>query len=364
MPAKGGPGARWLLGLLGIAACAATERGAVAPSPPAPLPRAEEAPLRRLRLGPPLDGPDVELSGMDWLRSPRGPAHDRLVLLPQYPERVGGVLFTVTRRSVSAAVREGATLHARALPLALRDTRNGCLVLPLESFVRSWAGYEGFEAIAFTGDGAFLTIERGLEDGSSDGVVFPAVLDAVSGLFLITREGRRLRRQVRQGNLAYEALVAMGEPEALALHEANGAPNDRPVAFAIWESGRPTERLDIVPLPGPPLEYRVTDATAADGAGRFWVTNYFWPGEAWTPGADALVLRHGQGATHRRSSAVERLVELRFDGERVVVTETPPIPLELGPEPRNWEGVARFGEGFLLVTDKHPETILAYVEAP
>ncbi|MEO0322100.1 MAG: hypothetical protein AAF447_04030 [Myxococcota bacterium] len=323
-----------------------------------------EAPLRRVRLGPPLDAPNVEISGLDWLRSRRGPEHDRLVFLPQYPERVGGVLFTATRSEVAAAVWDRATLHPRTLPIALKDTRSGCLVLPLETLASGSPGYEGFEAIAFIGDRAFLTTERSLEDGSSDGIVFPAVLDSGFGLLLITRESRRLRRQVRYGNLAYEALVATGEPPALALHEVNGAPNERPVAFAIWESERAEGRLDVEPRPAPPLEYRVTDATSADRTGRFWVTNYFWPGEAWTPGPDALIAVHGQGPSHGRSSAVERLVELRFDGEQVTLTGRAPISLALGPVPRNWEGVVRFGRGFLVVTDRHPETILAYVEAP
>ena len=49
----------------------------------------------------------------------------------------------------------------------------------------------------------------------------------------------------------------------------------------------------------------------------------------------------------------------------IVLTETPPIQLELGPESRNWEGLVRLEDrGFLLMTDKFPGTILGFVGVP
>src|SRR5690606_30124468 len=118
----------------------------------------------------------------------------------------------------------------------------------------------------------------------------------------------------------------------------------------------------------PALEYRLTDATAPDPDGRFWAVNYFFPGDepVLRPAADSLALAHGLGWTHRRHRAVERLVELRHDGERIVRTRRPPIQLELlgDDRPRNWEALARLGtRGFLVATDTYPETILAFVPA-
>jgi hypothetical protein len=64
---------------------------------------------------------------------------------------------------------------------------------------------------------------------------------------------------------------------------------------------------------------------------------------------------------------IERLIELKYDGSRVVMSGTPPVGLELAAEGgrRNWEALARLEDrGFLLMTDRIPETILAFVPFP
>jgi hypothetical protein len=63
------------------------------------------------------------------------------------------------------------------------------------------------------------------------------------------------------------------------------------------------------------------------------------------------------------SEAVERLVEFRVENSQVRMTNHPPIQLEqIEEESRNWEGVVRLNNrGFLLITDKYPETIFAFV---
>ena len=64
-----------------------------------------------------------------------------------------------------------------------------------------------------------------------------------------------------------------------------------------------------------------------------------------------------------KSEAVERLVEFRVENSQVRITNHPPIQLEqIEEESRNWEGVVRLdNRGFLLITDKYPETIFAFV---
>ena len=107
----------------------------------------------------------------------------------------------------------------------------------------------------------------------------------------------------------------------------------------------------------------MTDATAVDENGRFWIINYFYPGdkELQTDNDD---WREGSwGATHLIYDQVERLIELQWTNEGITFTRTPAMLLELpDDEARNWEGLVRFNEGFLLATDKFPTTILAYVE--
>jgi hypothetical protein len=111
------------------------------------------------------------------------------------------------------------------------------------------------------------------------------------------------------------------------------------------------------------LEYRVTDATEADARGRFWVTNYHYDGDCWTTGSCPLTNRFGIGRSHRGRNTLERLVELELRDGRVRPTDTEPLYLELdGGDGRNWEGIVRVGDrGFLVATDEHPGTLLAYV---
>jgi hypothetical protein len=110
------------------------------------------------------------------------------------------------------------------------------------------------------------------------------------------------------------------------------------------------------------LEYRVTDATSADEQGRFWVTNYLWPGDSVL---QVLSDPLGGPAAGSRSSEVgwvERLVELQITPEGISTTDRQPLYIEPGEGPRNWEGIVRLGElGFLVVIDKFPSTRLAFV---
>jgi hypothetical protein len=58
------------------------------------------------------------------------------------------------------------------------------------------------------------------------------------------------------------------------------------------------------------------------------------------------------------------LIEFRIDKDDVNLIDQAPIYLELLDEDsRNWEGIVAYGDGFLLVTDRFPTTILAYIEA-
>jgi hypothetical protein len=100
--------------------------------------------------------------------------------------------------------------------------------------------------------------------------------------------------------------------------------------------------------------------------GRFWAINYFFPGDAEQidPAPDSLAEEYGEGPTHTRFTTVERLVEFQYTDTGILRTATAPIQLQLidDDHSRNWEGLARLeGQGFLIVTDKHPETILGFV---
>jgi hypothetical protein len=159
--------------------------------------------------------------------------------------------------------------------------------------------------------------------------------------------------------MGYEALAAGGR-SLLALFEANGA-NVNPTPSAARLD---PENLRIEDRPSmPAIEYRLTDATDMDGNGVFFVTNYFWPGErdVLDPAEDKLNSSLLRGSLNR---AVERIVPLRYDGEKLEVAGEP-INLKRERDSRNWEGIARLDDrGFLIATDKFPRTILGFVEKP
>lgn len=324
----------------------------------APPPRADsvravsEATVRPLPIAGPMDAADAEISGLTWFR-------DTLVILPQYP-----------RRNVPDARRRLYGIPRTALERALRDSTAAPLSLlkismKAEGIEKQDGTYQGCEAIAFSGNRVFVLVETKKETGEGMGgvIVGGTVDDALSTITLDASSPRTIPVPVALRNMAYEALTVVGDT-VVAFFEANGARvNGSAQAFQF----RPDDLQALGPRPFPTLEYRVTDATQTDAEGRFWVMNYFYPGERdlLDPALDSLSINHGVGASHVGTSAVERLVEYRFAPEGIRRTDTPPVWLTLtGASPRNWEGIVRFGDGFLVATDRYPETLLAYVEPP
>jgi hypothetical protein len=169
------------------------------------------------------------------------------------------------------------------------------------------------------------------------------------------------------GNLSDETILvtegAGEDVEILTIYEANGeAVNPDPVAHRFSP-----DLAELAPVPFLNIEFRVTDATTVDEAGRFWAINYFFPGDTDLAAAvDPLADEFGEGQTHLQSDVVERLVQLQVTPDGIVFTGEAPIQLQLLPEDaRNWEGIVRLDDdGFLLVTDKFPETILGFVPLP
>ncbi len=304
-----------------------------------------EHPVTLLPLDGPLASRKAEISGMAWYK-------DWLILLPQYPARFGdggGALFALSRADIEAAVDgDIATLHPRAVPLDDANLRN------------SIAGFEGFEAIAFDGERVYLTIESSPNGTMMGHLVSGSIKPDLSAIHLQAQPQADIQPQANLSNTSDEALIIV--PEGLAtFYEANGTNvNPSPVAHLFDATLAPQGTL-----PFPTLEYRVTDASSVDAEGRFWVINYFWPGDKdkLQPATDTLAQKYGQGATHCSSDTVERLVELQFHKDGITLTDQPPIQLELLPkDARNWEGLVRFGDrGFLLATDTYPETMLGFV---
>ncbi|MFM8322894.1 MAG: hypothetical protein ACKOC5_18440 [Chloroflexota bacterium] len=328
------------------AGATAGANGAATGSPAAPV----EVRVQMIELKGALNHPNAELSGLAWYE-------DNLVLLPQYPQRMaaspGGALFRLSRRQLQDYLQDPSTgpLEPQPIPLLTGGVEDQA------------SGFEGFEALGFSGRRVFLTIEaHGL--GRMHGYVVSGEIAA--DLSEVRLDPAGLVEHPLQGkysNKSDEALLLSGE-RLLTFYEVNGAQyNPAPQAAQFDLALR---LLD--PLPFPNLEYRLTDAAGPDAQGRFWVINYFFSGDDdIRPQRDPLAEQYGQGPTHARYDVVERLVEFQLTPQGIQRTSTAPLQLELaaGGEARNWEGLAWApGWGFFLATDKYPTTLLGFIAYP
>ena len=303
---------------------------------------ANEQPVTVLELMGPIAVPDAELSGLGW-------HGETLILLPQYPERFGtgdGALFALSKAAIQTAVQTATTLEPKPV------------LLNAPGLKESIPNFQGYESIVFHGDQVFLTIEAG-EGTDMHGYLVSGEISAdESEITLDVSNVVEIPMAFPSDNHSDEAILIMGD-SVLTFFEINGADlNPAPVAH-IFD-------LDLDPqgtISFPTLEYRLTDA-AADG-NNFWVINYFFPGDTdMAPSVDPLAETYGEGPTHAQQDQVERLVEMKYSPNGISFANSAPIQLTLdGDTARNLEGLVLLDEqGFLLVTDKFPSTMLIFVE--
>ncbi len=308
----------------------------------------DEQPVTVIPLTDPLTDRDAEVSGLAWYG-------DYLIILPQYPNfftsEGDGFLFALPKADILAFL-DGATSD----PLELIQIP---FVAPGMS--KQIDGYEGYEAIAFVGERVFLTIEAET-DLPSGYLLAGTIAPDLGDLTVDTSNVVQIQPQSTSGNKAEETMIVTGDT-VITIYEVNGvALNASPLAHVFDAS-----LASLGTLSFPNIEYRITDATALDGDERFWAINYFYTGsDDLVPETDPLVDQYGQGLTHAAHDTVERLVEFQYAESGITLLDTPPIQLELlEKDARNWEGLVRLDDrGFLLMTDKFPETILGFVAAP
>jgi hypothetical protein len=293
----------------------------------------------------------VEASGLAWYG-------DHLIILPQFPERFAsagdGLVFAISKESIIAFLdgKSDAAITPQEIPFVAQGIANRI------------SGFQGFEAVAFQGSHAFLTIESQVGRSMLGYLASGEMADDLSVLTLNLGELRKLPSQSGSMNMTDEAVLVVDD-KVVTIHEANGANvNPNPVAHLFGLSLQPWSTI-----PFPTLEYRVTDATSPDLGRRFWVINYFYPRDSseLKPAPDVLDSEYGFGNTYALTNGIERLVELQYSESGITLARTKPIYLEMNREyqSRNWEGLVRLeNRGFLLITDKFPTTLLAFVPAP
>ena len=296
-----------------------------------------------LKIGGPMKNSDEEISGMDWY-------NDNLILLP---ENLNGYIFAIKKAELDSRIIGNDTTIIFPEQIKL-NTPNYKELVP---------GFDSFEAIAFRGYEVYLTIEIRFADSMSCLLARGHIDEKTLEITVPEQNLTVIDVPKYVDNMSYESLV-IDEDRVIALFEANGDSLIKdPYALSINSSGN-----DIIKYPLSSINYRIADATRIDKNNRFWVINYFFPGDrkVLKPSNDILASKYGNGPSHSRSNRVERLVEYEIRNEKVSLTKSAPIEIKLEGEKtsRKWEALARYGnEGFLIATDKYPKphTLLAFL---
>jgi len=296
-----------------------------------------------LKIGGPMKNSDEEISGMDWY-------NDNLILLP---ENLNGYVFAIKKAELDSRINGNDTTTIFPEQIKL-NTPNYKELVP---------GFDSFEAIAFRGYEVYLTIEIKFADSMGCLLARGHIDEKTLEITVPEQNLTVIDVPTYVDNMSYESLV-IDKDRIIALFEANGDSLIKsPYALSINSSGN-----DIEKFPLSSINYRIADATRVDKNNRFWVINYFFPGDrkVLKPSNDILASKYGNGPSHSRSKRVERLIEYEIKNGKISLTKSAPIEIELKGEKtsRKWEALARYGnEGFLIATDKYPKphTLLAFL---
>lgn len=287
----------------------------------------------------------LEMSGLAWY-------NDYLILMPQYVNESKPRFYYLKKSTINDWLNgnKEKPLNPSKIDIIMPD------------YFNSIKGYQGFEAICFIGNKAYLIIETKNND-SMQSFIVKGSMDIKNKTLIIDPEKKvEILLPVNIKNMGYESILKY-KYRLMVLFEANGINvNSDPKASFYNSSLKQKGHISF-----PNIEYRITDATELDDQGRFWAINFFWPGEKkrLNPGKDLVLNNTVKGETHQEFEHVERLVEFKIDGKNIYKTNSLPIQLKLNQNSRNWEGVVRMeNKGFLMIVDEHPRTILAFIKKP
>ncbi|MBN2047126.1 MAG: hypothetical protein JW750_04715 [Anaerolineaceae bacterium] len=314
--------------------------------------RGAVAEVREIELGGPVAASEAETSGLAWYG-------DRLILLPQYPQRFAedgadGAVFY---------------LEKEAILTYLEDTDPAALVpntMPVyaEGLRAAFSGFEGFESLTFDGSTVYLTVESRPSRGMMGYLVMGkvSVVDGRESLVLDMETAAPIEPQASFSNMTDEAVLVF-DGSIFTFYEANGTSVNEQAAAHRFDLGlQPLESYSLTNVP-----FRLTDVTQANRQGEFWAMNYYYPGDSHLVGDFAQDGFSNLDASERVPAVVERIISLRIKDGEIIAGKQAPISLELmgGDEARNWEGLAQLDSmGFLMITDRYPTTILGYAPIP
>lgn len=304
-------------------------------SPETPEISSNEIAVQEIELSGNVTDRNTEVSGLTW-------HGDDLIILPQFAD----VLYNINREDILAYL-DGDTTAIE--PDMIEFIVDGDLDV---------AGFQGYESIIFSDNTAYLTIEA-----NNQGTMVSYLVSGTLTASILTIDASSLMSIPQPANVdnkGHESMVLYNDAP-MPLYEWNRYSDDNSNSFAVLVDSE-IQQIDF-----PVIPYRMTDSTALDENGNFWVISYHFPSSDTARVEGYSFDTYLQEGTHAIYEHVESLIELQInqDGSIIWLDEAP-FFLELEEDPRNWEGLARLEErnGFLLMTDKFPDTQLVFIESP
>lgn len=322
-----------------------------------------EVKIKEITLAPPLNSPLSQISTLAWCQ-------DYLVLLPQKPgfetlnpnddgtntqlvSKAPHYLYTIKKSAIEKYLDTANPKPLAAKQIVLDDTELQAL-LP---------GFDGYESLNCSGNQFWFSVEtiHTLQEYRTTIYAAQANLNSEKPKITINPKPFAVLGSLSNTpNHSHEASVIINN-KLVSIHEINSAAivGTAHVAQTDLKTGKVSE------LAFPNIPFRITDASAADDQNRFWVSNYHYPGSSLFFLED-LKQYKAVGKTHKTHQQVERLIEFQLLDNKIVRTKTKPFYLQLNSKNgRNWEGLVRLNkDGFLLITDQHPSTVLGFVAYP
>lgn len=309
------------------------------------LKQISEQQVKEIKIEHPFLELDPEISGLAWYKN-------YLILLPQYPNRFmdgGGYLFYISKNEILNYLSTQNPEPLKLRTIKFRDKG-------LEEYSSLGSGYE---AVSFNDEDVYLNIES-IDNHKTSGILVKGKIDFQKKLIQVNADKiTKIKSQSGLHNFSDEANLFYRD-KIYSIHEANGiGANSHPHVKIFDESLEQTGSISF-----PNIEYRITDATEPDSSGKFYALNYLYLGDInkLKPAEDSIAIKYGIGISNNPQRGIERIIQFQILEDKIIFGDQLPVYLELSENGRNWEGIAELeGKGFLVVTDKHPETILAFV---
>lgn len=273
----------------------------------------------------PLDGliadRKQEISGMTTYK-------DNLILLP---ENLNGYYFYIPFDKIINTLATGDTI----LPVQKTFTT--------QKLKERYPGLDGFEAIAFNGDDVYIMVEIKIYGKMAGLLIWGSIIPSTMEIDIPEENIMLIKSPAQIDNFSFESLT-ITDDQLIIIYETNGFETiDRPFQYVVN-----LDDMSINKTPFPHIDFRLTDATSIID-NRFWMINYYWTGDKKTLGVPNDV-------------GIERLVEFKLGYNGIERSSSEYITLDNLDHPHNWEGLVRFGKGFLICTDKWPRMVLGYIK--